>query len=280
MLSSHVKKTYRWIQATSLDVVVGSGFLTLSIARYYNVSLPVPVVSCLMIAVWLIYTFDHLSDAKKTGKRAASFRHQFHQQYYKELKAALYLVLLSGVAAVCFLPPVVVKNGVICAAVVFFYFMLLKLRSFWFKELLIALCYTTGVFLGPLSLAQEPLNPFQLVLIPQIFLLALANLIIFSCFDYENDKKDAHYSLAIHFGLARSRNIALGLVVGGVMFCLLILHLAQLMLTIEVQVLIFIMNILLLVLILQEERFRQNEMYRVIGDGIFFVPALFLLYAW
>ena len=280
MLVKQLKKTYQWIQATSLDVVVGSGLLTLSIAKYYKVSLPVPVVACLMIAVWLIYTFDHLSDAKKTRSKAATFRHRFHQQYYKQLKAALILVLFSGVAAVCFLPAVVVKNGVICAAVVFFYFMLLKLRSFWLKELLIALCYTTGVFLGPLSLAQEPLNNFQLLLIPQVFLLALANLIIFSCFDYENDKKDAHYSLAIHFGLTRSRNIALGLVLGGLMFCLLMFLSAQLMLTIEVQALIFIMNILLLTLILQEERFRQNEMYRVIGDGIFFIPALLLLYAW
>ncbi len=280
MLILLIKKVYRWIQATSLDVVVGSGLLTLSIAKYYKVSLPVPVVSCLMIAVWLIYTFDHLSDAKKIGKRAATFRHRFHQQYYKPLQGVLIFVLLAGVAAVCFLPPVIVKNGVICASIVFFYFMLLKLRSVWFKELLIAFCYTAGVFLGPLSLTQEVLTIIQLLLIPQVFLLALANLIIFSCFDYENDKKDAQYSLAIHLGLLRSRSLALGLVAAGFIISLLMFFSARLMLTIEIQILIFIMNLLLLFILLKEEHFRRNELYRVIGDGIFFIPALILLYAW
>lgn len=261
-------------------MVVGSGLLTLSIAKYYHVSLPLSVVFCLMMAVWLIYTYDHLSDAKKISKRAATFRHRFHQEHYNLLKGALFMGLVAGVTVVCFLPPIVVKNGVICAAIVFFYFMLLKLRSFWFKELLIAFCYTLGVFLGPLSLAQESLSIFQLLLMPQLFLLALANLIIFSCFDYENDKEDAHYSLAIHFGPERSKNLALGLVVAGFILSLGLALSATIMLTIEIQVLLFIMNLLLFIILMREKQFRRNELYRVVGDGIFFIPALILLYAW
>ena len=263
----------------SLDVVLGSGLLSLAIARYWGVSLPVIVVAGLMISVWLIYTFDHLSDAKKVRQTASTYRHRFHQQHFKALKIALLGFGLLGLTVAALLPLPVLKWGVICAAAVLFYFILLKLHSFWFKELLIAACYTLGVFLGPLSLLQHELNVFQLMLIPQILLLALANLIIFSFFDYQSDQQDGHYSLAIHLGLRRSKILAAGLVVAGLVFSLLLLLLAELPVTRQVQLLVLIMNGLLFMLLIKERQFRQHELYRLVGDGIFFLPALILLYA-
>ena len=159
------------------------------------------------------------------------------------------------------------------------YFVLLRLRMHWFKELLIAACYTIGVFLGPLSLAQAGLDLFQWLLNPQILLLALANLIIFSCFDYHSDRKDGHYSLAIHLGLSRTRGLAIGLVLMGITICVLLFFLSKLMIIRVVQLLICLMNLLLLMLLLREKQFRQHEFYRMVGDGIFFIPAIILLYA-
>ena len=232
-----------------------------------------------MIAVWCIYTYDHLSDAKKIDKEAATFRHRFHQKHFQVLKYALIFAVLTGIAVASMLPAVVVMWGVICAACVAVYFLLLNLHHFWYKELLISVCYTVGVFLAPLSLSQTPLNPFQLLLIPQIFLLALANLVIFSCFDYKADQQDGHYSLAIHLGLVRSRKIALWIVVAGLVFCIPTFFFASYLITQEVQLLIFVMNLLLLMLLLKEKHFQQNELYRIVGDAVFFIPALLLLYA-
>lgn len=280
MIGLQIKKGYRWFQALSLDVVLGSGLLALTIAKYYQVRLPLSVVSCLMLAVWIIYTFDHLSDAQKTGKKKAStHRHRFHQQHYKVLKVALALVMTAGILLAFTLPPVVIKWGIICAFSVAVYFLLLKIRTFWFKELLIAVCYTIGVFLGPLSLSQESLNSFQLLLMPQILLLALSNLIIFSCFDYETDQQDGHYSLALHFGLSHTRKIAIGLVGTGLFVCGLLLFFARSGITLDVQLLIMVMNLLLLLLLIKERIFRKNSLYRAVGDGIFFIPTLLLLYA-
>lgn len=274
-----LKKAYRWFQAVSLDVVLSSGLLSLAIGRYYQVSLPLSVIISLMIAVWLIYTFDHLSDAVKTGKEASTLRHRFHQQHHKLLKVFFFLFAVVGAAVLCLLPAVVLKNGFICLAIVLFYFLLLKLPSFWFKELLIASCYTIGVFLGPLSLSHAPLTFFQLLLVPQILLLALANLIIFSCFDYENDKKDGHYSLAICLGVTRSKKLTMGITLTGLVLSAGMFFQAEQLLTQGLQFLVFAMNILLGMLLLEEERFRKNELYRIIGDGVFFLPALILLYA-
>lgn len=274
-----IKKAYNLAQAVSLDVVLSSGLLSLAIGRYYKVSLPLSVVISLMIAVWLIYTFDHLSDAGKTRKEASTLRHRFHQQYQKPLKVFFFLFVMVGAAVVCLLPAVVLKNGFICLGIVLLYFLLLKLPAFWFKELLIAACYTVGVFLGPLSLSQAPLTLSQLLLVPQILLLALANLIIFSCFDYENDKKDGHYSLAICLGIARSKKLAHGIILAGLGLSLGMFFQAELLLTQGLQFLVVVMNMLLGMLLLKEERFRKNELYRIVGDGIFFLPALILLYA-
>ena len=47
----------------------------------------------------------------------------------------------------------------------------------------------------------------------------------------------------------------------------------------EVQLLMVTMNLLLLMLLLKEKRFRENDLYRIVGDSIFFIPALLLLYA-
>lgn len=275
-----VQRMYKWIQAMSLDVVLGSGLLTLSIARYYQVPLPLSVVSGLMIAVWAIYTFDHLSDAKRVGKAASTHRHRYHQQHYQALKIALLLTILGGIAIAFVLPPLVVKWAIICAACVALYFMLLKLfQPAWFKEFLVAICYTTGVFLGPLCLSQVSLNLFQLLLIIQIFLLAMANLVIFSCFDYKTDQQDGHYSLALHLGLARTRKIALGLVGIGLALGAPLFFTARLSITQEVQLLIFAMNLLLLMLLVKEKHFHRNGLYRIIGDGVFFIPSLILFYA-
>lgn len=279
MIILRLKKIYRWIQAMSLDVVLGSGLLSLAIARYYEVILPYPVVAGLMVAVWAIYTFDHLSDAKKVRREASAHRHRYHQKHYKKIRSGLILAVLAGSGLLFLLPSVVVKWGIICAALVGFYFLLLKIHPFWFKELLVALCYTIGVFLGPLALSQVALNPFQLILIPQIFLLALANLVIFSCFDYQTDRQDGHYSLALHFGLERTRKIALALVGAGLALSVPMFFFAGILITMEVQLLMVAMNLLLLMLLLKEKRFREHDLYRIVGDSIFFIPALLLLYA-
>lgn len=261
----------------SLDVALGSGLLSLAIAKYYLVPLPVSVVLALMIAVWVIYTFDHLTDAKKIGRQASTYRHRYHQQHYKIIRKIFFLVMLTSQTVVLAIPTVVLKWGFLCSIGVLFYFLLLRLKGFWCKELIIATCYTIGVFLAPLSLSPTSLNLFQLLLIPQVFFLALANLIIFSYFDYEKDQQDGQHSLALYLGLLPTRKIALGLTLFNLFMIAMLSFFAKLFVTQEVQGILFSMNLLLFILLLKERHFRKHELYRIIGDGIFFVPILFLL---
>lgn len=273
-----LRKAYKFAQALSLDVVLGSGALSLAIARYFGVELPLVVVLGLMIAVWFIYTYDHLSDARKVNRHASTYRHRFHQLHFRFLRLALIFAALAGIIMTFFMPLVVITWGLGCVVVVAGYFFLIKLHAFWPKELLVGICYTFGVFLGPLSLAEAPLNVFQLLLIPEILLLALANLILFSYFDSETDKQDGHYSLAIHLGLASSRRLVLALLIAGMSMSIILFFTAALSITRELQALIFSMNLVLLIMLLKNRSFQKHELYRLIGDGIFFIPALLLLW--
>lgn len=275
---AQIKMAYKWVQALSLDVVLGSGLLNLAIARYYGADLPLVVVLGLMIAVWCIYTIDHLSDAKGVKKQASTYRHRFHQQHFKSLCIVLVFIAMVGIAMLQAMPLIVVKWGFGCVLFMALYFILIRFHAFWPKELLIAFGYTCGVFLGPITLATASLTLFHYILIPQIFLLALANLLIFSCFDLESDKQDGHYSLAIHLGVRTSQKLTLCLIASGLLLSALLIYAARLMITQDIQLLIIIMNLLLLMLLLRKDSFRQHELYRVIGDGIFFIPALILLY--
>lgn len=279
MLVTGLKRLYRWAQAMSLDVVLGSGLLSLAISRCYQVKLPLVVVLCLMIAVWLIYTYDHLSDARKVKKAAATYRHRFHQRHYRLLCISLVPVAFAGLFLLFYLPFITLKWGLFCAGLVAFYFLMLRLGLFWFKEFFVAICYTLGVFLGPLSLAEPSPALYEWLLLPQVLLLALANLVIFSCFDYHSDRRDGHSSLALHLGPVLARKIAIGLLALGLLSNILLMLLTHFLPLANLQLLFMLMNLLLLMLLYREQTFRQNERYRIIGDGVFFLPALMLLYA-
>ena len=72
---------YHIINALSLDVALGAGVLSLVLGRYIGFRVPVMVLLALVISVWVIYTIDHLLDAKSITHQATSFRHHFHQHF-------------------------------------------------------------------------------------------------------------------------------------------------------------------------------------------------------
>ena len=231
------------------------------------------------IAVWLIYTFDHLLDARKISGIPSSFRHQFHQQYQKPLVVIAFILLLVGSIMAFYLPHIIFYNGLLGVLFTGMYFLVLQKTSFWQKEICIAIGYTWGVFVAPVSLYQGHLNLSQWLLIPQVFLVVFANLLIFSWFDVVNDKRDGHKSMVIYWGLARSEKIIQWIIGLGISLGFIIFFFHRTESTIVMQVLRLLMFCILLLIYKQHQLFRANDLYRVIGDGIFYLPALFILYA-
>lgn len=86
---------YERFNLLSLDVVSGACGAMYFFADMMRVPLAWYYYLLLAIAVWTIYTFDHLLDARKVSQLALTKRHRFHQNHFKTLAGAL---LITGAA--------------------------------------------------------------------------------------------------------------------------------------------------------------------------------------
>ncbi len=181
----------------SLDIVAGACISSLFFAKILGVDLSPPTVTCLAMAVWLIYTVDHLLDGFRVGAGGA-IRHFFHKKYRRFIFVA-WTVCAFGCLMLSFqLPLITLKAGVVLSLLVLFYFLLeyqLRTRRLYHKELFGAFIYTAGIFLPAMSLHQSPLSFSIVVFILEFFLLAFINLLLFARMDMVYDKVYAFGSL-------------------------------------------------------------------------------------
>ena len=158
---------------------------------------------------------------------------------------------------------------------VLIYFAIIQFhKRFYHKETLVAIVYTAGVLLGPYSCAETVAPSLLLSCFFNIAALAFLNLMIFSEFEKETDLKSGYPSLAL----------ALGSKSGPMIIWILILQLISLsviafagLITVEAASCFALMNLLLCFIYFGKSFSKRREYYRILGDGIFFIPALFLL---
>ena len=94
---------FRFINNLSLDLVAATCICSLFLARVLDQPLPPAVVLALALAVWAIYTADHLLDAWLIPHPASTERHAFHQRHFGVLCLLLAAML---VLALCLLPAI------------------------------------------------------------------------------------------------------------------------------------------------------------------------------
>ncbi|MEQ9301209.1 MAG: UbiA family prenyltransferase [Cyclobacteriaceae bacterium] len=276
VLGSVIFKVYRLFQALSLDIAVGAVILSTAMAKYYGVSLTWPVQLCLFIAVWLIYTFDHLMDGERALQDQLSYRHLIHRCYRKQIVYSSIMSILVGTGSIFLLPTQVILWGVTAAAFIVIYFILVRFTVFWAKEVFVALGYTAGVFLAPMALLPQWPNTGELWLVVGVFLVALVNLLLFSLYDYQLDKQNGFHSLAIQLGAETTKGvIGILLTITSLLIgWMLINHPSDLMFWI-----LLMMTTSLVAIHLRPTVFQRRDNYRILGDGIFFLPLFYLIYA-
>ncbi len=172
------------------------------------------VYGALGASVWLIYTFDHLMDANTIGVSVISERHQFHNRYFKQIVYLWSLTLIvSGFVLLPNLPPKTILYGVVGCAVVIVHFVFVKLLgsklSIWIqKEFGVALVFTLGVFVGPLSYVND-LTQLILIEFVRLFFVSFFNLVMFSLFDLEIDSAQNQTSIARYLKLKGTYSLLL-----------------------------------------------------------------------
>lgn len=279
-----LRKGYAFLQLLSIDVILGALFSGMMVARLLAVDMPVYWYWVLPLSVWVIYTTDHLMDARRLKDSAHTPRHLFHYQYFKWI-----VLVWGGSILLCTLyVPWIISTEILyfglgMGGLVLVHLALVWLigdRIAWFihKELGVGAIYAAGVWGAPLALYADTIPIWTWITAMQFFLLALLNLLTFSTYERETDALDQHTSFVRALGERRTR-LLIGLlailIIGLGFYAVLISEPTSFLWS--VQAVYALMLGTMLWVFFDEKIFRLAERYRLWGDAVFMLPILTLL---
>ena len=263
---------FQYINILSLDIVGGAIASALFFGKILKVEIKPIGLIALGLTVWVIYTIDHLRDARKIAHPAATLRHRFHQENFRVLLVLLFIAIIADAIAIFFIRRQVFEWGLILTAVVALY--LIFHRSLRFlKELFVASLYTAGVLLLSVTVSRVQLEMVHYVLIIQFAIAAWTNLLLFSWFDHVFDQRNAQNSFVTILGRSTAQAFLYGLFIAS--FLLTIVQLPMKIQLAPVLVLL-LMNATLFLIFMFRVRLEKDDRYRLIGDAVFLFPLLLL----
>lgn len=270
-------KLYKYLNLLSIDVAIGSCICSVYISTYLNIQVDWTAITVLGLTVWLIYTFDHLQDGLKIKGIANTDRHRFHQKYFRGLVITSAIVLIIISIMVFNLPKNTVVMGVSLACLVLAYFMLLHflgLKASYHKEILVAVIYTCGIFLAPMSVYNGVVELVHVMLFFQFVNMAFLNLIIFSWLETEKDRSNGFPSLVSVIGKKWATRVIMILIFTQLVVSLVLIDQFGM---IDVSYIVLSMTSVLGVIAFFSDYFSKKERYRLWGDFVFIVPLIALL---
>ncbi|SHG93441.1 hypothetical protein SAMN04488109_2533 [Chryseolinea serpens] len=267
-------RVYRYVNLLSLDIVAGAVVSALFFARVLDVTLRPVGLLALALTVWVIYTADHLKDARDIGRSASTSRHRFHQEHFRTLLIAAGLAVLVNMFIVFFLRKQIFVRGTVLAAGVGIYLIVQRYLKF-LKEICIAFLYTCGVLLPSYTLTKVELVPAHYLLIVQFAMVAWLNLLIFSWFDREGDEKDKQTSFVTMLGEPITRASIWCLIGSIFLVTSFSLYYAEMK---PAVLIVATMGLVLALIFVFRETFARQDYYRLLGDAVFLLPLFYL--AW
>jgi hypothetical protein len=267
-------KFYQFLNVLSLDVVAGAIVSALFFARIFGVPVSSWGVGALGLTVWIIYTTDHLADAKRVSTIASSRRHRFHQDHFMVLSVVVLVAMLIDGVLISFIRKPVLHSGLMLAGAVLLY-LLFQRNLKYVKEFCGAFLYSVGVLLPAWSLSTVTMSLSQGLVVAEFCITALCNLLLFSLFDHHQDLRDHHHSFATVMGNRSTRFLLSTLFIFN--GALMLLQFFWLVSAQGIMLAILLMNLLLLIIFIFHERFETDDRYRLVGDAVFLVPLFFFI---
>jgi len=238
----------------------------------------------LPLAVWSIYTLDHLLDGVAKKGQSTIYRHYFHYKYRKVLiLAVLVTATISIFLSLLFLEKQIFIKGLLLSGFVVFYFVLVYFQDrlkikYIHKEAFIAIVYLTGILLAPMVWLKGVLQ-FQYLLIFGILLvLVWTESVMVSFYDYYHDKSDQLNSFTLVYGIERTRKILIivHLTLAIILFLTVLVCNNKVML--GAVIIESVMNFCLLALIFFPKTLAENNLFRWIGESVFLLPVFIVLF--
>jgi 4-hydroxybenzoate polyprenyltransferase len=264
-------RLYKYLNILSIDVALGAVCCALWFASIFETTLKPQALIVLGLTVWMIYTTDHLLDAKRMKGPASTERHRYHQQYFSRLLIILFVVAAADLLFVFFIRKTVFQWGLILSGTMVVYF-LLQQHLKYVKELIVALLFSCGVLLPAWAVSQKPIDLSLMLIISQFMLTALLNLLLFSWFDRHKDMQDRRESFVTLAGETKARRILeLVFLLNTVFMVLAIIYMP------DQAVILLLMNATLIFMFVRPQYFQKHDRFRIVGDGVFLIPILYWL---
>ena len=213
---------YRWFTWLSGDVVLGAMAGMLFFAKLLRAEISWEVYGLLGIAVWCIYTADHLLDSRKIADGSPLDRHLVHRIYGKNLRYMLggigMLGLIWAISLFGWKLELLIGAG-LAIGILSLMVLIQKLvkNLVWTKELSTAIFYVIGISWYSWFQIEGVDFRWEPIAITLIFmLLAYLNLLMLSCLDAAKDKIAGFESIATVLSPAKLiliiRRLALALI--------------------------------------------------------------------
>lgn len=266
----------------SVDVVIGSVSGGILAVRLLHATPGFAWWIVLPLSVWIVYTFDHLIDGIRLKNNSHTVRHFFHYHYSKQIITVIGLMSVINIVLIAFfLEKQILLFGLFAGIITLIYLLIVyisgKKRSFLFqKEFFVALIYTVGIWGGPVALKSYQVSTPELFIIVSFFLTVWAAILILSVYEVEYDRLDKHNTFSINFGINKTVYIIYFMI--AVVF---FISIGEIIVTPDLQLamaskILMIMDILLLIILNFPEQLKQNNIYRILVELIFWLPGLFL----
>ncbi|NQZ75576.1 MAG: UbiA family prenyltransferase [Ekhidna sp.] len=254
---------YRTIRVLSIDIVIGVVILLRFFCAQFEVMPTWHIYVLLGVAVWIIYTVDHMRDSVKAsvGDRE---RYAFHSKNRKPLLLMVLILLCSVFPLLFFVPTQILLFGSALMVLSGIYLLVQQHLSYlFFKEFYIALVYVFGILMIPVLLGGDV--PF--IYFVNFLLLAFSNLILISWYEREQDEQDGFESIATRLGDEFLSKVLLVILSFGTLLSMLLAD--------TIGLYFFICFCIYISVFIYYSYFGTRDRYRIVCDAVFLFPLLF-----
>ncbi len=277
---------YEVVRSLSVDVAfvaLAGGVMAVRVTGGH----PRPAFYLLLpLSVWVVYTLDHLLDARRMGPAAITPRHQFHYQHSRPLWVVMTVIgVLCGIVGFVELSRLGVVFGLILAGLFGLHELIVKLAGdraspLLVKELGVAVIFTAGTWGLPWLVHHYTTGQWlgwSVIVCVQYGLLALVNLIEFSIYEARSDARNRQTSFVQYSGRSTARTTTACLLILQTLLAMPALLQSPTRTVYATEVILQLMTTGLWFVLLFPRIAARRERYRSLGDGVFLLPLLLLM---
>ncbi len=236
----------------------------------------------LPLAVWLIYTSDHLIDGFRAGNKAIKDRYVVHRKYHRQfIIIASLILLITAFLSFSYLSNDIIIFGIILGAMAALYLLLVFIlpgrgMPIFQKEIAVAFFYTAGIW-GPVIISGPTISWTEWGIVALFYLLAFSDLIMLSIIEMKVDDAEGQRSLPLLFGTKHARQLLHLLLIVVMASSVLIIFTDPSGMIIKAALIMGVMALCLLVIFRMSGYLKNNDLYRYISEAVFVLPALMLI---